>query len=165
LTVHADQHAVRRRNASVSSYGDCTICIPCQDALRSPARRRAMRYTESCRDTYIPFVIVILARGARSMRFIDKLRDAQQQKDSWLCVGLDPNPELIPPGVSLKTFCQTIIDAPHEQACSFKFNLALFLIYRPEGFATLVDMIAALPHGTQGFLAAYFGDHAYSAYT
>ncbi|NLE53112.1 MAG: orotidine-5'-phosphate decarboxylase [Chloroflexi bacterium] len=97
------------------------------------------------------------------MRFIDKLRDAQQQKDSWLCVGLDPNPELIPPGVSLKTFCQTIIDATHEQACSFKFNLAFFLIYGPEGYATLADMIAAVPDGIPVILDAKFGDIDYTA--
>lgn len=97
------------------------------------------------------------------MRFIDRLRDAQQRRDSWLCVGLDPNPELMPPGVSLETFCRTIIDVTHERVCAYKFNLAFFLTYGPEGYSTLVDVMASVPDDIPVILDAKFGDIDYTA--
>lgn len=97
------------------------------------------------------------------MRFIDQLRDAQQRNDSWLCVGLDPNPELMPPGVSLKTFCETIIDATHERVCAYKFNFAFFLTYGPEGYSVLVDVMTSVPDGIPVILDAKFGDIGYTA--
>lgn len=97
------------------------------------------------------------------MRFIDKLRDAQNRNDSWLCVGLDPNPELMPPGVSLDTFCRTIIDATCERVCAYKFNFAFFLTYGPEGYSTLADVIASVPDNIPVILDAKFGDIDYTA--
>lgn len=97
------------------------------------------------------------------MRLIDQLHDAQQRNDSWLCVGLDPNPELIPPGVSLEEFCRTIIDATHDLVCAFKFNLAFFLAYGPGGMAVLADMIALVSADIPVILDAKFGDIDYTA--
>jgi len=97
------------------------------------------------------------------MRFIDQLRDAQQRHDSWLCVGMDPNPALIPPGVPLEAFCQTLIDVTHDLVCAFKFNLAFFLSYGAEGVTVLADMIAAVPAAVPVILDAKFGDIDYTA--
>ncbi len=97
------------------------------------------------------------------MRFIDQLRDAQQRNDSWLCVGLDPNPELIPPGVSLDEFCKSIIDATVDYVCAYKFNLAFFLSYGPSGFETLGELIADVPDAIPVILDAKFGDISYTA--
>lgn len=97
------------------------------------------------------------------MRVIDQLRDAQQRNDSWLCVGLDPNPDLVPPGVSLDDFCRTIIDATYSLVCAFKFNQAFFLGYGPSGMAVLADMIAFVPDNIPVILDAKFGDIDYTA--
>jgi len=35
------------------------------------------------------------------MSFFDKLRAAQTQRDSWLCVNLDPTPDLLPEGTDV----------------------------------------------------------------
>lgn len=97
------------------------------------------------------------------MRFIDRLREAQQRNDSWLCVGLDPNRELLPPGVSLETFCRTVIDATIDYVCAFKFNLAFFLTHGAEGYATLIDVMASVPEHIPVILDAKFGDIDYTA--
>ncbi|NLE52513.1 MAG: orotidine-5'-phosphate decarboxylase, partial [Chloroflexi bacterium] len=97
------------------------------------------------------------------MRFIDRLREAQQQNDSWLCVGLDPNRELLPPGVPLETFCKTVIDATIDYVCAFKFNLAFFLTHGAEGYAALINVMASVPEHIPVILDAKFGDIDYTA--
>ena len=97
------------------------------------------------------------------MRFIDRLREAQQRNDSWLCVGLDPNPEMLPQGVSLDAFCRTVIDATLDSVCAFKFNLAFFLTFGPEGYATMIDVISSVPQHIPVILDAKFGDIDYTA--
>ncbi len=97
------------------------------------------------------------------MAFIQKLQAAQETRDSWLCVGIDPCPDLMPGGVNLGTFCQDIIEATAEFACAYKPNLAFFLAYGAEGIEALQQAIACVPDDIPVILDAKFGDISYTA--
>ena len=49
------------------------------------------------------------------MNFIDKLLNSARSNNSLLCIGLDPDPELMPPGVNVIDFNQAIIEATYDQ--------------------------------------------------
>ena len=71
------------------------------------------------------------------MSFIDQLRQAQQQNQSLLCVGLDPEPSRFPAGVArdaegIHDFCVAIAEATHDLACAFKPQIAYFAAHRAE---------------------------------
>lgn len=97
------------------------------------------------------------------MTFIEKLRTAQTQRNSWLCVGLDPTPDMIPPEVALLDFGQQIIDATAEYVCAYKFNLAFFLAYGMEGLQALLTLMDYVPDDIPVILDAKFGDIKYTA--
>ncbi|HSB85223.1 MAG TPA: orotidine-5'-phosphate decarboxylase [Ilumatobacteraceae bacterium] len=65
------------------------------------------------------------------MGFHDKLRGAWQMSQSMLCVGLDPDPALMPdpfrgsPEATYQ-FCKTIVDATAASVCAFKPQFAYF---------------------------------------
>ena len=57
--------------------------------------------------------------------FVDKLTEAAERNQSLLCVGLDPNPSLMP----LKDvfeFNRAIIDATKDLVCAYKPNVAFY---------------------------------------
>lgn len=60
------------------------------------------------------------------MNFIEKLRAAARKNESLLCVGLDPDPELMPPKISVAEFNREIIDASSDLVCAYKLNLAFY---------------------------------------
>ncbi len=99
---------------------------------------------------------------ARSFR--DKLLDAQERNQSWLCVGLDPDPALMPDLPALKgpegltTFCQAIVEATADLVCAFKPNLAFFLAHGSAGIRALEALIAAIPRHIPVVLDAKVGD-------
>jgi orotidine-5'-phosphate decarboxylase len=97
------------------------------------------------------------------MTFIDKVLAAQEKKDSWLCVGLDPSPELMPPGVDLATFGRQIIEATADFTCAYKFNLMFYLAYSLDGLQALYETLADVPHDIPVILDAKFGDISYTA--
>lgn len=97
------------------------------------------------------------------MNFSDKLCAAQTHRDSWLCIGLDPTPEYIPPGISVADFSRAIIDATGEFTCAYKMNLAFFLAYGAEGIQALQDTVAHVPDDIPTILDAKFGDISYTA--
>ncbi len=91
--------------------------------------------------------------------FRDKLLAAQQRNDSWLCVGLDPDPARIPgEAAGLAAFCQAIVTATAEFACAFKPNLAFFLAHGSPGIRALEETLAAVPSDVPVVLDAKAGD-------
>lgn len=59
------------------------------------------------------------------------LRTAQQNRKSWLCVGLDPEPSRLPEPWRndrgrLFDFCAAIADATYDLVCAFKPQIAYF---------------------------------------
>ena len=71
-------------------------------------------------------------------------------KESFLCVGLDPDLAKIPPHLlqtadPLFEFCKAIIDATHPYAVAFKPNTAFFECHGAAGWESLRKTIAYIP--------------------
>lgn len=78
------------------------------------------------------------------MKFIDKLLNASKKNKSLLCVGLDPDPELIS-GVDILQFNKAIIDATRDLVCAYKPNLAFYEALGIEGLTILDGTIKYIP--------------------
>jgi orotidine-5'-phosphate decarboxylase len=72
--------------------------------------------------------------------FADRLVAAVERKGAPLCVGLDPDPALMPAGVGVAEFCRGIVDAVAEQAVAVKPQSAFFEAQGSTGWATLVEV-------------------------
>jgi orotidine-5'-phosphate decarboxylase len=72
------------------------------------------------------------------MTFLDKLRAAERQNGSLLCVGLDPEPTKFPAALKgdaskIYDFCARIVDATADLVIAFKPQIAYFAAHRAEG--------------------------------
>lgn len=81
------------------------------------------------------------------MDFDRKLREAAARNDSLLCIGLDPDPDRLPPGMSIAEFNREIIGATHDLVCAYKPNLAFYEAHGIEGMRALEETIASVPAG------------------
>jgi orotidine-5'-phosphate decarboxylase len=84
------------------------------------------------------------------MKFKEKLLAAAATNNSWLCVGLDPDPLKIPgefgTGASaVAKFCLEIIEATCDLVCAYKPNAAFFEALGPAGWETLIECVEAVP--------------------
>jgi orotidine-5'-phosphate decarboxylase len=78
------------------------------------------------------------------MKFTDKLLSASRKNKSWLCIGLDPDPELMPK-VDVLQFNKAIIEATSDLVCAYKPNLAFYEALGTEGLAILEKSIKHIP--------------------
>jgi orotidine-5'-phosphate decarboxylase len=78
------------------------------------------------------------------MKFIDKLLVASRRNKSLLCVGLDPDPELMPK-VGLLEFNKAIVDATADLVCAYKPNLAFYEALGIDGLKVLQKTIEHIP--------------------
>jgi len=78
------------------------------------------------------------------MKFTDKLLNASRKNKSWLCIGLDPDPELMP-GVDVLQFNKAVIEATSDLVCAYKPNLAFYEALGTEGLAILEKTIKHVP--------------------
>jgi orotidine-5'-phosphate decarboxylase len=60
------------------------------------------------------------------MDFNEKLMNATENNNSLLCIGLDPDPELMPSKMDVFKFNKAIIDATCNLVCAYKLNLAFY---------------------------------------
>jgi len=105
------------------------------------------------------------------MGFSDRLRRLQAEKNSVLCVGLDPVPSRLPAPLrdgrlrtdAVRAFCATIVDATAPYACAFKPNLAFFEALGPAGLAVLDQVLATVPDDCLIVADAKRGDISHSA--
>ena len=86
----------------------------------------------------------------RTINNRSKLYEAILEKKSYLCVGLDPDPDRIPAcfgsGVeAMEAFCISVIECTHHVAVAFKPNLAFFEPYGADGFLALQRIVDAVP--------------------
>lgn len=72
--------------------------------------------------------------------FADRLVDAVERKGAPLCVGLDPDPALMPAGIGVAEFCRGIVDAVAEQAVAVKPQSAFFEAQGSTGWETLAEV-------------------------
>jgi len=71
------------------------------------------------------------------MNFTKKLLNATRKNDSLVCIGLDPDPELMPDGVGVFEFNKAIIDSTADLVCAYKLNFAFYEVLGAEGFDIL----------------------------
>ncbi|MFC1988773.1 orotidine-5'-phosphate decarboxylase [Chloroflexota bacterium] len=71
------------------------------------------------------------------MNFIEKLTGAARKNKSLLCVGLDPDPQLMPDGIDVFEFNRAIIDATSDLVCAYKPNFAFYEALGNEGLDAL----------------------------
>ena len=78
------------------------------------------------------------------MKFIDKLLAASRQNRSLLCVGLDPDPGLMPE-VNFAEFNKAIIDATSDLVCAYKPNFAFYEALGIDGLKLLQETVEYIP--------------------
>jgi len=79
------------------------------------------------------------------MNFMEKLIAASQKNKSLLCVGLDPDPRLMPDKISIFEFNKAIIDATSDLVCAYKPNLAFYEALGNEGLDALRQTVKHIP--------------------
>lgn len=79
------------------------------------------------------------------MTFPEKLRQAIQRNNSLVCVGLDPDPKLMPEKTAVSDFNKAIIDATANLVCAYKLNLAFYEALGDEGMDALKRTVKHIP--------------------
>jgi orotidine-5'-phosphate decarboxylase len=98
------------------------------------------------------------------MDFMKALRVAWRERNSLLCVGLDPDPARLPPSLAGKPqgifeFCRNIVDATADLVCAFKPQIACFAACRAEDqLEALIEHIHDRHPGVPVILDAKRGD-------
>lgn len=103
--------------------------------------------------------------------FSERLSRIQSQKETAVCVGLDPDPERLPHPLrdgrllsdAVREFCATIMENTAPYACAFKFNFAFFEALGPAGLTVLSHVAGAAPDDVLLIADAKRGDIGNSA--
>lgn len=95
--------------------------------------------------------------------YLEKLRAAQEKNDSWLCIGLDPDPERLRVDAlkwdePILPFNKAIIDATADLVCAYKPNLGFYLQWGAAGVVALERTIAYVPDYIPVILDCKTGD-------
>jgi orotidine-5'-phosphate decarboxylase len=97
--------------------------------------------------------------------FLDRLHAAARKNESWLCIGLDPDSALAPPGVLsddaaewVPRFLGAIVDATRDLVCCYKPNIAFFEALGLPGQRALRTVLQALPSDIPVLIDAKRGD-------
>ena len=95
--------------------------------------------------------------------FHERLRAAQERRQSLLCVGLDPDPARFPEVVgntanTITAFNCAIIEATHDLACCYKPNLGFYLPHGQAGIDALTQLRDDVPADIPLLLDAKIGD-------
>ncbi|MDO8689469.1 MAG: orotidine-5'-phosphate decarboxylase [Dehalococcoidia bacterium] len=69
---------------------------------------------------------------------------AVRKNRSLLCIGLDPDPNLMP-DLDIATFTRAIVEATADLVCAYKPNLAFYEALGPKGQEALIQTISAIP--------------------
>lgn len=82
------------------------------------------------------------------MLFSDRLAHAIHTKNSCLMLGLDPNPEKFPTGITKDAkgaleFCTKIIEKTHDIICGVKIQMAYWEVFGSEGIRAVEILLAA----------------------
>ena len=97
------------------------------------------------------------------MSYLEKLRAVQEQNNSWLCVGLDPDPDKLRVDwlkwdEPILPFNKGIIDATADLVCAYKPNLGFYLQWGAAGVIALERTIAYIPRHIPIILDCKTGD-------
>lgn len=98
-----------------------------------------------------------------AMKYLEKLKAAQEKNDSWLCVGLDPDPSRLPlPAMQwdepVLPFNKAIVEATADLVCAYKPNLGFYLQWGAAGIIALERTIAYIPDDVPVIVDCKTGD-------
>jgi orotidine-5'-phosphate decarboxylase len=96
------------------------------------------------------------------MNFVEKLVAASRTNQSLLCIGLDPDPELMPT-TDIFQFNREIIDATSDLVCAYKPNLAFYEALGIEGLRAMKKTVTCVPEEVPVIGDAKRGDIASSS--
>lgn len=92
------------------------------------------------------------------MSYFERLRTLARERQTMLCVGLDPDPDRIAGGAAgALRHCSEVIRQTEEHVCCFKPNSAFWEQYGPDGWKALIELRDAAPN-TPFLLDAKRGD-------
>jgi orotidine 5'-phosphate decarboxylase subfamily 2 len=75
------------------------------------------------------------------MSYFERLRALARERDTVLCVGLDPDPERIAGGAAgALRHCREVVRQTQEHVCCYKPNSAFWEQYGPDGWKALLDL-------------------------
>jgi len=106
-----------------------------------------------------------------STPFSTRLHRIQSEKNTAVCVGLDPVPARFPATLkdgrlqtdAVRAFCSAIVEATAPYACAFKPNFAFFEALGPAGLTVLDQVVATIPDDCLVIGDAKRGDIGHSA--
>ncbi|MFC1641042.1 orotidine-5'-phosphate decarboxylase [Patescibacteria group bacterium] len=92
--------------------------------------------------------------------YFRKMLEAKWQQGKYLCVGLDPQEQLLPttfmsdttgstyekPIYRIREFCKKIVLLTNQIAAAYKLNIAFFEAYGSEGIKCLLDIVMYIQH-------------------
>lgn len=102
--------------------------------------------------------------NAQELSFVKALQSGWKDRNTMLCVGLDPDLTRLPPSLSgrggaILAFCREIVDATADLVCAFKPQIAYFAAARAEDqLEQLIDHIHRNHPGIPVILDAKRGD-------
>jgi orotidine-5'-phosphate decarboxylase len=104
-------------------------------------------------------------RPLSTTTFLERLHAAARANESWLCIGLDPDPALAPPGQLtddpaewVPRFLGEIVAVTRDLVCCYKPNLAFFEALGLPGQRALRTVLKALPGDIPVLIDAKRGD-------
>jgi len=92
------------------------------------------------------------------MNFVEKLAQTSKKNHSLLCVGLDPDPALMPEGIGIFEFNKAIIDATADLVCAYKPNIAFYEAAGNTGLDALKRTREYIPENIPVIVDAKRGD-------
>ncbi len=95
-------------------------------------------------DAHLRRLILSSLQGNK-VNFVEKLTNTIRKNESLLCVGLDPDPKLMPDKVGVFEFNKAIIDATADLVCAYKPNLAFYEALGSEGLDALKQTVKYVP--------------------
>jgi orotidine-5'-phosphate decarboxylase len=96
------------------------------------------------------------------MDFAERLLQASRRNSSLLCLGLDPDPALMPE-TGIIEFNKAIIDFTSDLVCAYKPNLAFYEALGSEGLAALQETVKHVPDDIPVIGDAKRGDVGHTA--
>lgn len=93
-----------------------------------------------------------------ALTYFERLRALARERQTMLCVGLDPDPDRIEGGIAgALRHCREVVRATEEHACCFKPNSAFWEQYGGDGWNALLELRDEAP-STPFLLDAKRGD-------